>query len=85
VHQGAVVYCAFEGQIGIEAHVEAFRQRHLSEEPDTIPFFLETITLDLVKDHAALIAAIKATMGEVRPAAVVLDTLNRSLCGSEVL
>src|SRR5215218_3545029 len=25
VHQGPVVYCAFEGQSGIEARVEAFR------------------------------------------------------------
>src|SRR5262245_45263318 len=27
VQQGAVVYCAFEGQTGIQARVEAFRQK----------------------------------------------------------
>jgi RecA-family ATPase len=28
--QGSVVYCAFEGQSGMKARVEAFRRRHLA-------------------------------------------------------
>jgi hypothetical protein len=83
VHQGPVVYCCFEGQTGMQARVEAYRQRFLAEEPDTIPFFLEPVTLDLVRDHQGLIAAIKASLGTVMPVMVVLDTLNRSLRGSE--
>src|SRR5262249_50771799 len=31
VHQGPVVYCCFEGQSGIKARVEPFRQRLLSD------------------------------------------------------
>jgi RecA-family ATPase len=31
VSPGPVIYCAFEGQTGLEARVEAFRQRHLTE------------------------------------------------------
>jgi AAA domain len=83
VHQGAVVYCAFEGQTGIEQRVAAFRQTHLGGEDTAVPFYLEPVTLDLVKDHAALIAVIRQTLGDVTPVAVTLDTLNRSLAGSE--
>ena len=81
VHQGPVVYCCFEGQRGIQERVEAFRQKFLSEEVEPIPFFLQPTTLDLVKEHPELIAAIR-TAGQ-KPVAVVLDTLNRSLNGSE--
>jgi hypothetical protein len=81
-HRGPVVYCAFEGQTGIEARVEAFRQRFLAEEPDPIPFYLEPVTLDLVKDHAELIMAVQRHIA-APPVVVVLDTLNRSLRGSE--
>jgi hypothetical protein len=83
VHQGPVVYCAFEGQSGIEARVEAFRLRFLPEETSNIPFYLEPVTLDLVKDHPELIAAIGHQLGDNLPVAIVLDTLNRSLQGSE--
>jgi hypothetical protein len=81
--EGAVIYCAFEGQSGIEARVEAFRQKHLAEDHDDIPFYVEPITLNLVREHRELIAAIKASLGDPIPAVVVLDTLNRSLQGSE--
>ena len=83
VHQGGVVYCCFEGQSGIRARVEAFRQQFLAEQTDSIPFFLQPATLDLVKDQVELIAVIRETLGEGVPVAVVLDTLNRSLAGSE--
>jgi hypothetical protein len=39
--------------------------------------------LNLVADHAALIASIRAALGDVQPVAITLDTLNRSLAGSE--
>lgn len=82
VNGGPVVYCAFEGQAGLQVRVEAFRQRFLAEEPLPIPFFLEPVTLDLVTDHTELIAVIRRQIGN-DPVAVVLDTLNRSLNGSE--
>jgi RecA-family ATPase len=81
VHQGPVVYCCFEGQSGIQARVEAFRQRFLSEDAEAVPFFLQPVTMDLVKEHPELIAAIRTL--DKAPVAVVLDTLNRSLKGSE--
>jgi RecA-family ATPase len=81
VQQGAVVYCAFEGAHGFRARAEAFRLRHLAEEHDPVPFYLVDAPMDLVADHGALIESIRSQCDA--PAAVVLDTLNRSLRGSE--
>ena len=81
VQQGPVVYCCFEGQSGVSARLEAYRQRFLSEEADNVPFFLQPAPMDLIKEHSDLIAAIRGL--ESSPVAVVLDTLNRSLNGSE--
>lgn len=81
VQEGAVVYCAFEGQTGIQARVEAFRQTFPIETDQPVPFYLQPVTLDLVAQHADLIAAIKQQ--DDTPVLVVLDTLNRSLRGSE--
>jgi hypothetical protein len=83
VRQGTVVYCAFEGHNGIAARVEAFRQSFLPEHQDPIPFHIVTVTLDLVREHRALIEAIRDQIDEAAPALIVLDTLNRSLVGSE--
>ena len=78
VRQGDVVYLALEGHAGLNRRVEAFRQRHNVTDA---PFYLITDRTNLVKDHTALIAAIKAQ--SVNPVAVVIDTLNRSIVGSE--
>lgn len=83
VHAGPVVYCAFEGQTGLEARVEAFRLAKMAELTEPVPFFLQPVTLDLVADHKGLIEVIRNQPGATPPAAVVLDTLNRSLRGSE--
>ena len=81
--EGAVVYCAFEGQAGLRNRVEAFRERKLAEGAGDVPFYLIADAMNLVADHPALIASIRATLGDTKPAAIVLDTLNRSLAGSE--
>ncbi|SFK83414.1 helicase RepA family protein [Methylocapsa palsarum] len=83
VRQGAVVYCALEGAEGFRARVEAFRQTHLAESTEPVAFSLIASPMGLVADHPALIAAIRHALGHVPPAAVVIDTLNRSLAGSE--
>ena len=80
VQQGPVVYCCFEGQSGVSARLEAYRQRFLCEEAD-VPFYLQPAPMDLIKEHADLITAIRGL--DSSPVAVVLDTLNRSLNGSE--
>jgi len=81
VQQGPVVYCCFEGQSGVSARVEAFRQRFLAEDADNVPFYLQPAPMDFIKEHQDLIAAIRSL--ESSPVVVVLDTLNRSLNGSE--
>jgi len=83
VQQGAVVYLALEGSKGFEARVEAFRQRFLPADPDPIPFFLIADALNLVKEHPDLIGCIRLQVGVEQPKVVVIDTLNRSLAGSE--
>ena len=76
VRQGAIVYCAFEGQAGLKNRVEAFRQKNLPEGADGIPFYLMADAMNLVADHQALIASVRATLGDTKPAAIVLDTLD---------
>jgi hypothetical protein len=81
VQGGPVVYCAFEGAHGFGARAEAFRRKHPPDKD--VPFYLVPARMNMVRDHPDLIAAIKKQLGYQVPVAVVLDTLNRSLSGSE--
>ena len=82
VQHGPVVYCCFEGQFGVNKRVEAFRQKSIAESLDEpVPFYLQPVPMDLIKEHPELIAAIRVE--GMTPAVVVLDTLYRSLVGSE--
>ena len=80
VQQATVIYVALEGRDGFPARVEAFRRRHGVENAS---FYLLSTSLDLVAECDELIAAIKAQLGKTLPGALFLDTLNRSLVGSE--
>jgi hypothetical protein len=83
VQQGMVVYLALEGQDGFGARAAAFRSRFLDGGAGDVPdFFLIKERTDLVHDHKELIRCIE-TQCEGAPAAVVIDTLNRSIAGSE--
>jgi RecA-family ATPase len=75
---GPVVYCAFEGGDGFKGRVEAFRREHSVTEAE---FYLVPSVMNLIADHQQLIASIRGQTAN--PSAVVLDTLNRSLVGSE--
>jgi hypothetical protein len=86
VQPGPVVYCAFEGAHGYHKRGEAFRRHHcLTDERP--PMFVVPGRADLIKDHAALIADMRGQLADAGithpPRAVVLDTLNKSLIGSE--
>ena len=78
--QGAVVYLALEGAEGFKARVEAIRKYY---QVSDAPLYLMTVRIDLPRDHAQLVADIRKQLGAVIPAAVFIDTLNRSLIGSE--
>ena len=81
VKQGTVVYLALEGGEGLARQIEAYRRRH---DVRTAPFHLITDRIDLVRDHKALIAAVEEQVGsDDAPVLIVIDTLNRSLVGSE--
>jgi AAA domain len=81
VRQGAVVNRALEGGRAFKNRVEAFRRKKLNGHAGGVPFYLMASPLALVPDHPALIASIKGQCPA--PAAIVIDTLNRSLTGSE--
>ncbi len=84
VKAGAVIYCALEGAQGFKNRVEAFRQAKLAESADAaVPFFLMATPLSLVADQAQLVADICAQVGDAKPVSVCIDTLNRSIAGSE--
>jgi len=81
VKGGPVVYCAFEGASGYRARAEAYRREFLAIDP--VLLYLMAARIDLSADHRALIEDIAAQLDGAQPALVVLDTLNRSLSGSE--
>jgi hypothetical protein len=83
VRQGPVVYCAFEGGNGFKKRCVAFRQRFLESYEEPVPFYLEPLRLDLIKDADRLVDAIRTQLGGTHPILITLDTLNRSLVGSE--
>jgi hypothetical protein len=82
VVQGTVVYCYMEGQSAISARVDAYRQHHHNNLPKDPDFILMPVRMELAKEHLGLIRAIQRMVGKA-PAAIVIDTLNRSYTGSE--
>ena len=82
VRQGVVVYCVLEGADGFTRRVRAFEIEHPRAKDSD--FYLMTLSLDLIRDHKELIASIRAQLPKGADfAAVAIDTLNRSLRGSE--
>jgi hypothetical protein len=79
VQQGIVVYVALEGDKGFRRRIEAYKRHHGLADA---PFYLITDPIDLVRDHKTLIDNIKEQTPNT-PVAVVIDTLNRSMNGSE--
>jgi hypothetical protein len=86
VTKGPVVYVACEGGRGLRARIEAWRRERLESQEYLVPFWLLPDQLDLVAEVEELAVAIRDTIspsGARPPVAIVLDTLNRSLAGSE--
>lgn len=83
VERGTVVYIAAEGELGIKARAAAFRQARIAETGADPPFYLLTTRLDLVNDIDELIADIKAQLPGEKGLIIVIDTLNRTIHGSE--
>jgi len=81
IKKGPVVYCAFEGGTGFKKRCIAWRQKFLEGYEESVPFYLQPMRLDLVREGERLIEAIRSQ--NIAPVIVTLDTLNRSLVGSE--
>jgi hypothetical protein len=83
VQQGLVIYCAFEGAHGYGKRVEAMRRHYNLPDRERLPLCLMSTPINLIKEYPKLVAELGAQLGDKKPALVVLDTLNRSLVGSE--
>jgi hypothetical protein len=83
VRQGPVVYCAFEGAHGYKKRVEALRRHYGMEADANPPLYVMPGQANLITEHRLLISDIAEQLGETLPVVVVLDTLNKSLVGSE--
>jgi hypothetical protein len=83
VKQGAIVYLAFEGGHGYKKRIEALRRHYQIADDAHVPLYVMPGQANLIAEHTVLIGDIAEQLGETRPAAVVLDTLNKSLHGSE--
>jgi RecA-family ATPase len=83
VVSGPIVYCALEGAEGFRKRIEAFRQAKLAEGDASPPFYLMTAPLGLVQDANTFLRDLRTQLSDQKPVAVCIDTLNRSLAGSE--
>jgi hypothetical protein len=83
VKRGLAVYVGCEGAFAVPARIEAFRQEKIKGPIDCNKFKVVLTRLDLVADIDQLIRDIEAQLGELTPAVIAIDTLNRSLQGSE--
>ncbi len=79
--QGSCVYIAGEGQSGFKKRVAAYREANKISAGNTPPFHLLAEPVDLPEEGQALIEAIEAQ--GVSPRIVFLDTLNRTIGGSD--
>ena len=81
--QGAVVYCAFEGAHGYKKRAEAIRRHHKVPDGQNVSLYLVPGRANMIKEYPLLISAVREQLhGEVLRM-IVLDTLNKSLVGSE--
>jgi hypothetical protein len=84
VQQGVVVYLAAEGAYGFRCRVEAFRQRRLAEDAAPTPFYLVAARLDLIGEYGDFVGSIRSQLPDgIQPSAIAIDTINRTLWGSE--
>ena len=84
VKGGCVVYCVLEGPHGFRGRIEAFRRHKMAAPVEDVPFHLVAARMSFIADHRELVADIRDALGDDRPPAViVIDTLRRSLEGSE--
>jgi hypothetical protein len=81
VRTGAVAYLALEGGGGTKNRLLAWRHQNLNGHQNPVPLHILTVPIDLIADHQELIKEIQLQVEA--PVAVVIDTLNRSLRGSE--
>ena len=77
------MYCAFEGAHGYKKRAEALRRHHKVPDDEIVPLYLVPGRANMIKEYPLLISAVREQLVGELPRMVVLDTLNKSLVGSE--
>ena len=83
IENGPVLYIVAEGATGFKDRIEAFRVKKLAGDNARPPFYLLATRLDLVDEVDQLVADIAAQFPNTSWKLIVIDTLNRTLVGSE--
>lgn len=83
VHQGAVVYIMAEGGEGAADRMEALRLDMFGGNDVDLPLFVSMSSVDLIHDCDGFIQLIRQELVDQVPVAIVVDTLNATLFGSE--
>lgn len=83
VHKGPVVYVMAEGGEGAADRIEALRLDMFEGEDVDIPLFVSMSSVDLIHDCDGFIQLIRQEMPDQAPVAIIIDTLNATLFGSE--
>lgn len=86
VKQGSVLYLALEGGQGINARLEALRQRYPDDKD--VPLFVVKASLDLLRNHAhgqqvVTWAAEAEALSGFKCELIIIDTLSRALAGGD--
>ena len=82
VRQGPVIYLVLEGRDGFDKRIEAAR-KHFNLDGSDVPLFLIKDRVQLDDDYLVLIRDLKTKLEGPPPVAIVIDTLKRTLSGSE--
>ena len=83
VKAGPVVYLVLEGDSGFRTRVGLGVSDISPTNEADVPFYELPTRINLIADVGQLISEIRLQMGTIKPSVVVVDTLNRSLAGSE--
>jgi hypothetical protein len=79
---GPVFYCGFEAGDGYKKRAEAIRRHYNVPDSEDVPLYLVQGRLNMIKEWELLVSAVREHGGP-RPRIIVLDTLNKSMVGSE--
>ena len=83
VLKGPVAYIMAEGGESLGDRKEAIRSEMFGGREDDLPVFFMTSPVDIIQGSEEFIQSLRQELGDQVPVAVIVDTLNATLFGSE--